>query len=144
MELKKLKDELTAEIKALGYTLYSLSYDDKENILQVLIDESLDLNTISLLSEKISLIMDRYDADFGNYLLDVSSVGIERPIRNEEEVMKAIGSYVFVKTKDFKTNGTLIDFKDGRLSLEYMDKNIKRKAVIEYKDVRQLRFAVKF
>lgn len=144
MELKKLKDELTADIKELGYTLYSLSFDEKENILQVLIDESLDLNSISILSEKISSIMDKYDAEFGNYLLDVSSVGIERPIRNEEEVMKAIGSYVFVKTKDFKSNGTLIDFKDGRLSLEYLDKNIKRKAVIEYKDVRQLRFAVKF
>ena len=30
--------------------------------------------------------MDKYDEEFDNYILDVSNVGIERPIRNDEEI----------------------------------------------------------
>lgn len=144
MDLNKLREVLAKDVENMGYHLYSLEFQKKDNILEVLIDESLDLDGISALSEKISAVMDNYDEDFGNYLLDVSSVGVERPIRNEEEAAKAVGSYVHVKTKAFEMDGTLKSFDGGVLVLEYMDKNIRKKVSIDYKDVKLLRYAVKF
>ena len=144
LKLEEIKEALSKDIEKEGYHLYDLTYQKKDKILTCLLDESLDLDTIEILSEKISSFMDKYDEDFDEYLLDVSSVGIERPIRNEEELLKAVGSYIFVKTKEDRLNGTLLAYEDGMLKIEYQDKNRKKTKEIAYKAIRQLRYAVRF
>ena len=61
MEVNTFKEALSKDIESVGYHLYSLTYKKKDNILEVLIDESLDLDGISRLSELISGFMDKYD-----------------------------------------------------------------------------------
>ena len=144
MDLKKLKEDLKKDLNDIGYSLYDLSYEKKDSILHVTIDKPMDLNEIEDLSKKVSIIMDKYDEDMDEYLLDVSSVGIERPIRSKEELVLAIGSYIYVKTKDFKVYGDLIDFKDDILILNTKDKNITKTLKINYDELKFVRYAVKF
>ena len=144
MDLKKLKEDLKKDLDDIGYSLYDLSYEKKDSILHVTIDKPMDLNEIEDLSKKVSLIMDKYDEDMDEYLLDVSSVGIERPIRSKEELEGAKGSYIYVKTKDFKVYGDLVDFKDDILTLNTKDKNINKTLKINYDELKFVRYAVKF
>ena len=144
MDVNSFKEDLKKDIESIGYHLYSLSYKKKDNILEVLIDESLDLDGISKVSEFISSFMDKYDTDFDEYLLDVSCAGCERKIRNEEELTRAVNSYIHIKTNDNELDGTLKSFKDNKLTIEYLDKTRKKTLVVDYADIKMIRYAVKF
>lgn len=144
MEIEKLKDNLKRDLKSLGYYLYDVYYQKKDNILSVIVDKQMDLNEVEELSKKVSSIMDLYDEDMDEYLLDVSSVGIEREIRDKKELEKAVGSYIYIKTKELKVYGDLLEFKDDVLTLETKDKNITKKVNINYSDIKFVRYAVKF
>ena len=144
MDIKKLKEDLKRDLTCLGYELYDVSYSKKDSILHVTVDKNMDLKEIENLSKKISKIMDMYDEDMDEYLLDVSSVGIERPIRDREEMEKAVGSYIYVSTKEQKVYGDLLSFKDDILSLSVKVKNTETEMDIDYKDVKNARYAVRF
>lgn len=144
MEIKELKENLQRDLKSLGYVLYDVSYEKKNRILHVTIDKQMDLNEVEELSRKVSSIMDMYDQDMEEYLLDVSSVGIERKIRNQDELKAAIGSYIYVKTKELKVNGDLVDFDGEVLTLNTKEKNINKTLKINYKDIKFVRYAYKF
>ena len=144
MDIKELKENLQRDLKSLGYVLYDVSYEKKNRILHVTIDKQMDLNEVEELSRKVSSIMDMYDQDMEEYLLDVSSVGIEREIRNQDELKTAIGSYIYVKTKELKVNGDLVDFDGEVLTLNTKEKNINKTLKINYKDIKFVRYAYKF
>lgn len=144
MEVNTFKEALSKDIESVGYHLYSLTYKKKDNILEVLIDESLDLDGISRLSELISGFMDKYDKDFDEYLLDVSCAGCERRIRNEDELRRATGEYVHIKTREFEEDGYLKSFENGKVTVEYMDKTRKKAVTVNYDDIKMIRYAVKF
>ena len=144
MEVNTFKEALSKDIESEGYHLYSLTYKKKDNILEVLIDESLDLDGISRLSELISGFMDKYDKDFDEYLLDVSCAGCERRIRNEDELRRAVGEYVHIKTREFEEDGYLKSFENGKVTVEYMDKTRKKAVTVNYDDIKMIRYAVKF
>lgn len=144
MEIKELKENLQRDLKSLGYVLYDVSYEKKNRILHVTIDKQMDLNEVEELSRKVSSIMDMYDQDMEEYLLDVSSVGIEREIRNQDELKAAIGYYIYVKTKELKVNGDLVDFDGEVLTLNTKEKNINKTLKINYKDIKFVRYAYKF
>ena len=144
MEVNTFKEALSKDIESVGYHLYSLTYKKKDNILEVLIDESLDLDGISRLSELISGFMDKYDKDFDEYLLDVSCAGCERRIRNEDELRRAVGEYVHIKTRGFEEDGYLKSFENGKVTVEYMDKTRKKAVTVNYDDIKMIRYAVKF
>ena len=144
MKLAALKENLKRDLTSLGYELYDVSYSKKDRILQVLIDKKMDLKEIESLSKKVSKIMDLYDEDMDEYILDVGSVGIERPIRDEEELKKAVGSYIYVRTKEEKIYGTLVSFDGNVLKLSVKDKNVTKETAIGYKDIKNVRYAVEF
>ena len=144
MEVNTFKEALSKDIESVGYHLYSLTYKKKDNILEVLIDESLDLDGISRLSELISGFMDKYDEDFDEYLLDVSCAGCERRIRNEDELRRAVGEYVHIKTREFEEDGYLKSLENGKVTVEYMDKTRKKAVTVNYDDIKMIRYAVKF
>ena len=144
MEIKKLKENLQRDLTSLGYNLYDVSYSKSEGILHVIIDKEMDLKEIEELSKKVSKIMDMYDEDMDEYLLDVCSVGIEKPIKDEEEFKKAVGFYIYVKTKELKVYGDLKSFENGVITLNTMEKNLNKEIKIDYEEVKNARYAVKF
>ena len=143
MDIKGLKENLEKDIGKLGFHLYDLKYSKNDNILSVIIDESLDLNKIEDLSKKVSKIMDKYDESFNNYILDVCSAGIERPIKTLEEVKKNINEYVNIKLDKKSIEGVIKKVNGDIIQLEYLDKNIKKMMDVNYKKIKKIRKAVK-
>lgn len=72
----------------------------RSRMLRVTIDRDggVDLDAITEANEVISPVLDRLDPVSGPYMLEVSSPGVERPLRRPEEFVRHIGSAVSVKT----------------------------------------------
>ena len=90
-------------LQALGLELVEVEYK-KEGpnwFLRVYIDgmeKPVDLDDCAKASEQLSLALDEEDPIPGNYYLEVSSPGAERPLKKESDYQKAIGKTVYVST----------------------------------------------
>ncbi|MDO4198582.1 MAG: hypothetical protein Q4D13_06315 [Erysipelotrichaceae bacterium] len=145
MELKKIESDLKTFLDEKGRHLFEVKYHKKDTTLSILLDDTLNMDELEKISEELSEYMDKYEDEFeDNYILDVSTVGVERPIRNEDDLIKAVGSYIYVKTKENEYNGTLKEYKDGIMTLEVKDKTRKKDVSIEYKNTKKVRYAVEF
>ena len=145
MDLGRVKKSLQEFIENKGMKLFEVTYHKKDATLSVLLDEKLNMDELEKISQEISDHLDRFEDEFDdNYLLDVSTVGAERPIRNEQEVMKAIGAYIYVKTKEKEYYGTLKSFEEGKLLMETKDKNRTKDVSVDYSQIKKMRYAVQF
>ena len=144
MELKKIKKDLESFLKEKDLHLFDCSFNKHEKIFSILIDETLNMDELEKVSNELSIFMDKYDDEFDNYILDVSNVGIERPIRNDEEILKAINSYIYIKTNDKELNGTLKSFENDKLVISYKDKTRSKEITLNKKDIKKIRYAVNF
>lgn len=107
------------------------------------IEDSSDLNKL------ISDELDKVDLIEEEYYLEVSSEGIEKELRNDNEIKQSIGKYVCVKLYE-KLNGKkeiygdLLDFNNDQIKLEVVNKTIKEELIIDKKSIAKIRLAVKF
>jgi ribosome maturation factor RimP len=89
-------------VESAGLELVDVSFhrEGGRRVLRVTVDREggVDLDTISQTSEAISRRLDLEDAVDGSYALEVSSPGIERPLRVPEGLQRRIGELVRVKT----------------------------------------------
>jgi ribosome maturation factor RimP len=90
-------------LQALDLELVDVEYK-KEGpnwFLRVFIDgitKPVDLDDCAKASEQLSIALDQNDPIPGNYYLEVSSPGAERPLKKESDYQKAIGKTVHVST----------------------------------------------
>ncbi len=68
--------------------------------LQVVVDGAagVDLDTLSDVSGRVSRLLDEHDLVPGRYTLEVTSPGLERPLRTTEQFRRFVGATVSVKT----------------------------------------------
>ena len=147
--IEKVKEIILPYLEENQVSLFDIEYvfEDNENILRIYIDNeegNMDLLTCVNISEGISKILDTNDPIDVPYSLEVSSPGAERPLRNIDEVKKAVGKYVYIETNDGAVYGTILSFEEEVLELEYLVKNIKKKVNINYNDIKYIRLAIKF
>ena len=147
--IEKIKEIILPYLEENQVSLFDIEYvfEDNENILRIYIDNeegNMDLLTCVNISEGISKLLDASDPINVPYSLEVSSPGAERPLRNEDEVQKAIGKYVYIETSEGAVYGTILSFDSGILEIQYLVKNIKKKVNINYKDINYIRLAIKF
>ena len=111
-------------VAAEGLELFDLEVLPK--LVRVTVDRpesGVDLDTISDLTSAISSMLDAYDPVPGSsYALEVSSPGLERPLRTPEHFRRFAGSTASVKTKpevegDRRVQGTLSDVDDTGFSI---------------------------
>ena len=69
--------------------------------LQVVIDRGggIDLDTLSNVSRRVSRLLDERDVVPGRYTLEVSSPGLERPLRTADQFRRFVGATIAVKTR---------------------------------------------
>ena len=145
MELNKIKDIIEEYLNKKALKLFDISYQKADKTLTVLLDEKFDMNDIEQISNELSEYLDNYADEFeDNYILDVSTVGVERPIRSKDELNEAVGGYIYVETKENNYYGTLKSFEEDMLNLEVTNKTRKDVISIDYKEVNYVRYAVKF
>jgi ribosome maturation factor RimP len=69
--------------------------------LQVFVErpDGIDIEAVSAASEIVSSILDREDPVPGRYTLEVSSPGVERPLRTPDHFRRFVGTDVSVRTR---------------------------------------------
>ena len=103
---------------------------------------------VDLVTEVIQPAIKEPDPFPEQYLLEVTSPGLERPLKTKEALEGAVGKYVNIslykaveKQKVFE--GNLVGFEEDVLTIEYMDKTRKKTVDIPYNLVSKARLAVK-
>lgn len=123
-----------------------------EFVLSIFVDKEggISLEDTADLSEIISPLLDTIKPDPfpENYMLEVTSPGLERPLKTADALTQALGKYINVslykaidKIKVFE--GDLIAFDGETLKLAYLDKTRKKEVEIPYANVAKARLAVK-
>ncbi|MCK3941926.1 MULTISPECIES: ribosome maturation factor RimP [Streptococcus] len=136
------------------YELVDVEYGKMggDYVLSIFIDKEggISLQDTADLSEVISPLLDTIHPDPfpEQYMLEVTSPGLERPLKTADAVAQAVGKYIHVKlyqaidkVKVFE--GTLLSFDGTDLVMEYMDKTRKKEVTIPYSTVAKARLAVK-
>ena len=147
MDIEKMKEGLQKVLATENLHLYDLQtrQEDDARVLEVILDESLDLDALTNISTKISVAMDQLDKDQNTYLLDVTCVGVERPLRSLEEVKAHVGDYIYLRSKQGdEIQGDLLEVDGQELRLKIKNKNIAKKISVSYEDIENVRLAVRF
>jgi ribosome maturation factor RimP len=100
-----LEESIKLSVESLGAKLYDITTtkEHDRNIFRVLVtaDGGISLDKCAEISRMISPILDVDEPMSGEYILEVSSPGIERKLRKKEHFIASIGEKV--KIKDFAT-----------------------------------------
>lgn len=148
MDIEKVREILVPYLKEKDLYLYDLSYKrvQGENLLQILIDSAQGITVDSLeeVNNYLSEELDKVFEDENEYMLEVSSPGAERPIRNESEIEMAIGKYIHLMKDGAIFEGTLISFSENVLTLRVNLKGRFKNFAFNYEEIKDLRYAVKF
>jgi ribosome maturation factor RimP len=116
----------------------------KSGVLQVTVDREggVDLEALTDANRAVSTVLDEVDPIPGRYSLEVSSPGVERPLRTPAHFAKATGATVTVKTRpqvpgDRRLRGTLVGSDEAgfTLAVEGSDQPVR----LAYSDVDRVR-----
>ena len=121
-------------------------------VLSILVDkpEGITVEDTADLTDIISPLLDTIKPDPfpEQYMLEISSPGLERPLKTAHSLMNAVGHYINVslyqaidKVKVFE--GDLTAFDGETLTMTYLDKTQQKTVTIPYKMVAKARLAVK-
>ena len=159
------KVKTLAEEKAskLGLTIESVEwvFENGVYILRIIADKDngLDIDDATALNEAMSDALDKENFIEEEYMLEVSSPGIERELKNDNDIKKSIGEYVHIDfinkfgiTKDsylaeiegFIDSVLERDEKIATLVLRINIKGRVKKIEIEKENIKFIRKAIKF
>ncbi|WP_156289099.1 ribosome maturation factor RimP [Oceanobacillus salinisoli] len=125
--------------------------EGKSWFLRVYIDKpgGVDITECGEVSEQLSEKLDEIDPIKDPYFLEVSSPGVERPLKTKEDIEKNINKNVYIKLyeqidgeKEYE--GILKDFKNDVLTLEYKVKTRTKQVELPYEKIAKARLAVVF
>ncbi len=157
--MAEVKDFVLAEISSIieqrNDELVECEYvkEKGQNYLRIYVDREngIDMDEIASLSELISAKLDELTPDpFPDpYVLELSSPGVERPIKTKKDWEKALNSYIHVglyqKLEDEKEfEGTLKSFNAEEIELEVKIKTRRKQLTIPRKLIANIRFAIEF
>ena len=112
IDVDMIVQQLAPAVAALGLDLYDVevSGTGRARVLRVLVDRAggVDLDAIADATQSISPLLDAPPLDAviaGPYALEVSSPGLERPLRTPAHFAGAVGEIVSVKTRATDDHG---------------------------------------
>jgi ribosome maturation factor RimP len=113
----RVQELLEPVLTAAGLELFDVELN--AGVLQVAVDRDggVDLDTISRAATAVSAALDEADPISGRYTLEVSSPGLERPLRTPDHFRRYVGAAVTVKTRpdvegERRVNGVIEDADD--------------------------------
>lgn len=152
MDIKALESKLKSKINLLGYDFVSLSSkkDKGDLILSIVVDkvEPIDMNMIVSLSEELSKYLDEIDNSSEPYILDISSLGAEKPLKIEslkDYVNRYVHVHVINPIKGENIfEGDLVEVKDEEITVAVRNKTRVNNIVILLSNIYKIRLAIKF
>lgn len=141
------------EAKKLSLTIEEVIWEYAHNqyFLRIIADteEGLTIDECTELNQALSNRFDEVDPIPEEYMLEVSSPGIERPLKKKEDFIRFMGSYIYCKTyqaidgkKEFY--GTLEAYSEEGITMLVADKTKQTQMAITHQQISQIRLAVKF
>lgn len=152
MDLNYLKPLLEKKVNELGYSLVSLTSKKEMGslVMSIVVDkvEPIDMNMISEVSNALSSYLDEIDNSEESYLLDVSSLGAEKPLK-VEELSSYVSRYVnvhLINPIDGENiyEGTIKEVNDDSFVLSVRIKTRVKDIVILFNNIYKIRLAIKF
>jgi ribosome maturation factor RimP len=127
---ERVADAVAPVLADLGLLLHDLEHSG--TAIRVVIDTAeptaggLDVDALAAATRAISRLMDELDPIDGAYTLEVSSPGLERPLRTPAHFARAVGSDVTVKTVagtegDRRFDGTVLAADDAGVTFSLPD-----------------------
>lgn len=149
VDVDTIAQALAPAVADLGLELYDveLSGSGRARILRVMVDREggVDLDAIADATQAVSPLLDSPPLDAvmaGPYALEVSSPGLERPLRTPAHFTRAVGETVSVKTRAGddhgarRVRGVVTSADDTGVELTLDDGTAER---VAYDDVTQAR-----
>ncbi|MGM0436138.1 MAG: ribosome maturation factor RimP [Bacillota bacterium] len=136
------KTKIKDQVESLDYAFYDVHLETRQGdrVLSIEIDhkDGIDLDDCVKVSEHVSEFLDEADPFDDAYMLEVTSAGAEHPLRNAEEIERAIGRYVHIETFEQVLEGTLEQIDGASLVI----KNGKKVSSILMADIQEIRLAI--
>jgi len=148
--LKTIKEQCEPIIETLGYELVDLEFVKEKDgrFLRFYIwkPEGITIDDCQHVSEVIGEKLDEIDVIQESYYLEVSSPGLDRPLKTDKDLKRNLGKDIEIslyKSLDGKKKivGELVDFNDDKIIVK--DENSKV-IDIERKAISKIKLAVKF
>lgn len=100
MDRQALWTILEPGVASLGFEIVELEFGGSAATLRLFIDgpDGVTIDDCARVSRQVSAILDVADPIAGNYTLEVSSPGIDRPLVKPEHFVAAVGETVRVET----------------------------------------------
>ena len=102
-KLEQLQALLAPVVEALGYECWGLEFisQGRHSLLRVYIDrpEGILIDDCEIVSRQVSGILDVEDPISGEYTLEVSSPGMDRPLFTLEQFARYVGEQVKIKLR---------------------------------------------
>lgn len=109
---KKIEDLVKPIIENLGYKVYDVIYqkEGKDNYLRIFIDSNkgIDLNDCEKVNDSVNDILDEKDYIKAQYYLEISSPGLERNLRRDEQFLDNINKKIEVHLYNSINNKKII------------------------------------
>jgi ribosome maturation factor RimP len=95
----RVRELISPLLEGAGIELVDVEHGP--GLLRIFVDREggIDLGAITECSEQIGNVLDVHDPIPGHYTLEVSSPGVERPLRTPEHFRRFVGSRVNIKTQ---------------------------------------------
>lgn len=123
MTAEEIRSLVAPLVEAAGLELYDV--EDTGGVLRVLVDRpgGIDLDAVAAATRIVSDALDEADALEGPTTLEVSSPGLERPLRTPAHFTRALGARINVKTVpgsegERRFEGTLVEADDDSITVE--------------------------
>lgn len=135
-------DIINETVAALGFELVRVSYGGgRKPTLQIMAerpDGTMTVEDCAKLSREISAILDVEDPLDGEFLLEVSSPGIDRPLTRPKDFVRWVGFDAKVELEEAtegrrRFRGTIKAAADDTITLDVSD--VKEPVVVSYADI---------
>jgi len=128
--LKEIELLIEPVLEEMGIELVDMEYvsDQGRRVLRIYADRptGINLDDCAMVSREIGNLLDVKDLLHHHYVLEVSSPGLNRPLKREKDFIRAVGQKIKVKTavpmkgrRNF--SGVLQSFENGMLQLKLDD-----------------------
>ena len=131
---QNLHDLFESEITSMGFELLGIELikNGRSSLLRIYIDKSegITIDDCATVSEQITGLLDVRDPVKGQYNLEVSSPGLDKPLFTDDQLRRHIGQMVmFILREKYrgrrKISGILEAVDDSEVTINYEENNEK-------------------
>ncbi len=123
--INKISDLAGSFLNEMGLELYDVEYSSVSGSLQVFIQRpqaGVSMGDCARVSRKLSEELDKQDLIASAYMLEVSSPGLDRPLKKETDYQRSLGRLAKMKLVQpvdgsYELLGRLLEYREGTVKV---------------------------